>query len=429
MTPATGTVLALALFPTGDHHEFTLGSYGHQLATDEVPGLEVAPLGLDIHYRRVFDTLTPEVIWTGDTARLRVTRDASGAAHIDQLEVETVWASVRIRPELGDKLDVGLLLGSWDETWLHGDNGASQWRLYSPMTLTGLGLANNDMDDADRIKWYAAVGAGLGGHWIRRVRGPLGIQARADTGFHSRVRWNPGDPATTRHEWWTTAEVGLGWLTSQQSLALVGWGETITQWDPRDAGGRDGIDRHYRAAGLAVSGRIYQGRPAQAEPDLGLLAGELEAEAAMAELEEADLLPEADTTNPELLAMLENRPDPEPQPQAEEIPTDQDPVPKTPIVTGKDEDPEILTVHWSELQVREQASAVTTAADKAPKCTLRFVLDAEGVPSEVRPAMCPEHLLEPATAAGLRWRFEPFLDGGRAIPVQVVFPIQFEPPP
>jgi hypothetical protein len=408
----------MALFPTGDYHELALGSYNHQLASDSS-----APIvGLDLRYRRVFDTDNPDVTPTGETARLRLYRDADGQTHIDQLELESLLASFRIRPELGDKLDVGLLFGTWDEIWSHRDSGRAQWRIHTPLTLTALGLANNDMDDDDRIKWYGAVGLGVGGDWIRRMRGPVGIQARADTGFHSRVRWNPGDPATTRHEWASSAELGLSWLRSHQSLALTGWAETIIQWDPRDAEGRDGIDRRYMAAGLAVSGRLYQGRQAQAEPDMALLTQQLEVVALQAELDallpEVVAAPQEPTSTGRFKAGRSESP---PQELAE--------TPPVHVIQGPVADPGILTVHWSELALRFQAPVVADLPANTPRCTLRFLLDAEGVPTEVLPASCPEQVLETATAAGLRWRFEPFLDGGRAIPVQVVFAIPFESPP
>ncbi|GEM_PF-2508020 len=415
----SAAALAVALFPTGDHHELSLGSYGAQLTPGLTQDLAVESVGVDLRYRRVFDTDNPDVTPTGETARLRLSRDPEGRVHVERLEVDTLLASLRIRPELGDKLDVGLLIGTWDEIWLHRDSGRAQWRVHTPLTLTTLGLANNDMDGDDRLKWYGAIGLGVGGDWIRRARGPVGVQARIDTGIHSRVRWLPGSPATTRHEWRTTAEAGLTWLRSAQSLALTGWAEAITQWDPRDAQGRDGIDRQVLTAGLAVSGRLYQGRAAQAEPDLAVLSGELEAVALLAALEaEADPPP----AEPSQVAL-----DPQDTPPAGP-PLAPAPEPAPPI-QGPPADPGILTVHWSELEVREQAAAVPPPNQASGPCSLRFVLDAEGIPTQVLAVGCPEHLVEPARAAGLRWRFEPFLDGDRAIPVQVVFPIQFEPPP
>jgi hypothetical protein len=418
----SAAALTVALFPTGDHHELSLGSYGHQLTPASTHAVDSGPVGLELRYRRVFDTDNPDVTPTGETARLRLYRDADGNTHIDHFEIETLLASFRVRPELGDKLDVGLLFGTWNEIWVHSDSGRAQWRVHTPITLTALGLANSDMDDQDRLKWYGAAGLGIGMDWIRRVRGPVGLQARAQTDISSKLRWLPGSPATVRQEWTTTAEAGVTWLRDAQSLALTGWAETVTQWDPRDATGRDGVDRQYLAAGLAVSGRVYQGRVAQAEPDLAVLAGELEAAAALVGLE-ADIAAEspAEEDNTALSAPLVA-----PEVASPGGSAAVEAIEAGPRIEGPPEDPGILTVHWSELQVLEQAQA--TAAGAGP-CTMRFVLDAEGVPTDVLAVSCPEDLIAPGRSAGLRWRFEPFLDGDRAVPVQVVFPIQFEPPP
>ncbi len=420
----SAAALAVALFPTGDHHELSLGSYGFETAPGFSTAVDAPQAGIALRYRRVFDTDDPDITPTGETARLRLSRTADGGVAIDRLEVETLLATFRIRPELGDKLDVGLLFGTWDEIWIHGDSGRGQWRLHTPITLTVLGFANNDMDADDRIKWYAAAGAGVGGDWIRRVRGPIGVQARADTRLHTRVRWWPGSPATTRHEWISGAELGLTWLRDRQVLGVQAWAEAVTQWDPRDAEGRDGIDRQYLAAGLAVTGRLYQGRQAQAEPDLAVLAGELDAVAALAELEAAEAEGAAvEGETAEVIAPLDGEPAETEVVESAEAPAG----PPASVVDGPPADPGILTVHWSELEVVERFVAVGDGPDGT--CSIRIVLDAEGVPTDVEAAGCPEHLVEPARDAGLRWRFKPFLEGDRAIPVQAVFPIQFEPPP
>ncbi len=430
----TTTTLALTLFPTGDHHELALGTYGHVAQDSPVFSLSGAPPGLDVRYRRVFDTDNPDTTPTGEQARLRLYRHSDGSVDIDHLEVETLLATVRIRPELGDKLDVGLLLGTWDEVWIHGDSGRSQWRLHTPITLTLLGLANNDLDTDDKVKWYAAGGVGVGGDYLRRVRGPLGLQARADVGIRSMNRWRSGDKNTTRHELSADAELGLSWLGPQQAWILGGWVEHITQWDPRDAEGRDGVDRQYLAAGLSMSVRLYQGRHAEPEPDLGVLVGELEAAAALAELEEAQSGgPDPDASSPELLELLGSEPEgpaPEASAPVTGLEVERSPAPEIgPVVEGAPADPEILTVHWSELEVTEKAIPEAPQGLTNVRCSLRFVLNSDGVPTDVIPARCPERVLEAALEAGLRWRFEPFVDEDRAIPVQVVFPIPFQDAP
>jgi len=430
VTPGSATVLALALFPTGDHHELALGSYAHLAQDTPISSLTGAPLGLDVRYRRVFDTDNPDTTPTGEQARLRLYRNPDGSVDIDHLEVETLLATVRIRPELGDKLDVGLLLGTWDEVWLHGDSGRSQWRVHTPITLTLLGLSNNDMDTDDRVKWYAAGGIGVGGAWIARLRGPPGLQARADVGIRSTNRWRSGEKNATRHELSASGELGLSVLWDQQAWIFGGWVEHITQWDPRDTAGRDGVDRQYVAGGLSVSLRLYQGRRAEPEPDLGVLVGELEAAAALAELEEARSEgPHPDASSPDLLELLGTEAPPDPAgPETAEAPSEPDPE-VGPLVEGDPASPDILTVHWSELEVTEQALPRAPEGLGDVRCTLRFVLDPEGVPTEVIPARCPEKVLERALEAGLRWRFEPFVDGDRPIPVQVVFPIPFQDAP
>jgi hypothetical protein len=60
------------------------------------------------------------------------------------------------------------------------------------MQVTLLGLSNNDMDADDRVKYYVAAGAGLGGDVVLKVAGPIGLQARVDAGTVSTNRFRAG---------------------------------------------------------------------------------------------------------------------------------------------------------------------------------------------------------------------------------------------
>ena len=61
-----------------------------------------------------------------------------------------------------------------------------------------------------------------------------------------------------RQEGTLIGELGVSGMTPRRAWILGGWVETTTQWEPRDADGKDGVDRRYTAAGLRITRRAYQ---------------------------------------------------------------------------------------------------------------------------------------------------------------------------
>ncbi len=56
-------------------------------------------------------------------------------------------------------------------------------------------------------------------------------------------------------------------------------------------------------------------------------------------------------------------------------------------------------------------------------CQVRFYVDEAGVPYRVLPVVCDEVFVDAAVAAGMQWRFGPYLEGG--IPMKTKFNMVF----
>jgi hypothetical protein len=420
--------LMTTLFPTGDHREVGLGAYGYTAGplVDPVESFDtlLMPQGVELLYRRVYDTeemLNDDGSATGNNGHLRLTRDATGAPQLDSFVFESPLINVRARPTLGDQIDVGLLLGRWDEVWRYGDNGRVQWRFFTPMQVTLLGLSNNDMDPDDRLKYYVAAGAGLGGDAVLKVAGPIGLQARVDAGTVSTNRMRAG-PNSTRHELDVNAELGLTLLLEKQAWVLGGWVNHVTQWDPRDAEGRDGVDRQYMAGGARLSVRFYEERelpiPEIAEePDLDALLRSL--------MEGAE---EGEEAKPGLF----DRPG---GPRREAPPEPPEEVLEGVIGTqGQGDggviggvvaprDPSVpLELHWSEVAQLSGEPVVWPAGAAADaSCKVRFVIDPTGSPTDIRPEDCAADLLPAVMKAAWTYRFSPAMEAGSAVSAQFVY--------
>lgn len=408
MDPKTAALLATTLFPTSDHSELMVSFYGFEaqdapmLANASAVPSPVDSLGLT--WRRLSDTedADEDDTGTGELMRLRMTRDANGDVSLENLEVEFLLASLRSRPALGDKLDFSLLVGSWDEVWRWGDTGRMQWQFYSPMRLNLLGFANNDMDDDDKLKYYIGAGAGVGGEVLVRVAGPLAVQARLDAELSAKNRYRREGRNTTRQELDTNAELALGWLLPRHAILLGAWGQQVTQWEPRDEDGRDGIDRQYLATGVNLSMRFYKDREIFEEPDLDQLLD------AIRQQEGANDPSDGLFTRP-----TGSRDDPEPQP------LDPDNAVPSPDVR----DPSLpLEVHWSEVEPTAGNEPVLPAG-LAPgaTCTLRFFVDPTGQPYDIRPEQCPSELLAPTMEAAWTWRFKPIVENGDTVSAQFAY--------
>lgn len=428
--------LMTTLFPTGDHREVGLGAYGYTAGplVDPIESFETVlmPQGVELLYRRVYDTedmLNDDGSATGNNGHLRMTRDATGALQLDSFVFESPLINVRSRPTLGDQIDVGLLLGRWDEVWRYGDNGRVQWRFFTPMQVTLLGLSNNDMDADDRVKYYVAAGAGLGGDVVLKVAGPIGLQARVDAGTVSTNRFRTGQNST-RHELDVNAEVGLTLLLEKQAWVLGAWANHVTQWDPRDDDGRAGVDRQYMAGGARLSVRFYKDRelpiPDIAEdPDLDALLRSL--------MEGAE---EGEEPKPGLFDRPGGaRRDTPVEPQGEYLEGTLGGVEggvEGGVLLGTSgvggglgtpRDPSVpLELHWSEVAQLSGDPVVWPAGTPAEaSCKVRFVIDPTGAPTDIRPEDCSAELLPVVMKAAWTYRFSPALEGGSAVTAQFVY--------
>lgn len=359
--------VALALLPSLEHRELAVGPYAvDSLAT---PGLEV---------------LTRHVDDTGNQMDLRMMRMADGSVQLDRFELESMALTVRVRPNLGDQVAIGLCLGSWDQVWLSHNGARAQARLYSPMTLSGVGFSRTT-DDPEVFRYTATAGTGVGGEVLAKVVGPIGVQLKGDVQA-SALRRAGAEHYTTRQEVAATAEVGLAVLARRQAWILGAWAEMVTQWEPWDLEGRDGVDREYWAAGARLSGRFYD------PPSLDLPVE--------TRWEEGDF--EVDLNRD-----WEEAPEPTapPKPQA-----------RGPV-----------EVHWSELVVlTEVVPAWPADAPADALCSVVFEVDATGTPTDVRPDRCEATLLPAVMEAAWAFRFEPLSEGG--IPVAARFLYTFTPP-
>jgi len=408
------TAALLAMFPSPDHNELGVGLYGHDVAQESLlpealPGAE----GLEIMGRRVFDTLANDITGTGENFRLRMYRDADGLIQLDTLTYDSLLFSVRVRPELGDSLDIGALFGTWEEVWAW-DTGRAQWRFFTPLTLTGLGFSNTDQDDDTRLKHYVSAGAGAGGEVHARAVGPFGIQLRAEGKARTTNRHRGGEANEVRHETRAYGEVGVSYIKDSQAWVVGSWVEQITQWDTRDADGRDGVDRQYFAAGMRLSARFYKGSPVT----------DLEEE-----MVDLDMLLDALRTREEVLAERSEAIDRETGAEDSDVMEELEAMVAAGVLEEEDPKGLFTLIHWSELNFAERVDPdYPEGALEAGTCTVRLFVDADGAPSDVRAESCTEPWLRPAMQAVWQWKFEPILEDGEAIPVQFLYTLDFELP-
>jgi hypothetical protein len=362
--------VALAMLPSLEHREIGVGPYA--IESLAAPGLEV---------------MTRHVDSAGNQMNLRMQRDDDGTVQLDRFELESVLLTVRVRPELGDAAYVGLALGSWDQVWRSHNGSRVQARLYSPMTLSGLGWSRT-VDDPEVFRYTAAAGTGVGGEVLIKVLGPLGVQLRGDVQATAQRRAGGDNHYTTRQEVAATGEVGLAVLAKQQVYVLGAWAEAVTQWEPWDAGGRNGVDREYFAAGARLSGRFYD-PPGLDLPD---------------DLEE---LQDWDEFEVDLDRNWEAPP--------EDVPVEASDSP--------------LEVHWSEVTVtREEPVAWPEGA--IATCSVVFEIDGEGNPTDVRPDSCPSDVLPAVMEAAWAFSFKPMTEGGNPVPARFLYtftPSELEP--
>ena len=410
------TAALLAMFPSPDHNELGVGLYGYDvaqevLATDAIPPAE----GIEIMGRRIFDTMASDITGTGENFRLRMYRDADGLIQLDTLSYDSLLFSARSRPELGDMLDLGLLFGTWEEVWAW-DTGRAQWRLFTPLTLTGLGFSNTDQDDDTRLKHYVSAGAGVGGEVHARIAGPFGLQLRAEGKAKTTNRHRGGEANEVRHETRAYGELGVSYIKDSRAWVLGSWAEQISQWDTRDADGRSGVDRQYFAAGMRLSGRFYKGNPV------------LDLEEEMVDL---DMLLDALRTREEVLSERSEAIDRETGESSESALTELEAMIADGVIDAEEagEKSRFTLIHWSELSFAESVPPdYPEGAAGAGTCTVRLFVDADGAPSDVRAEDCDDPWLRPAMQAVWQWKFDPIVEDGAPIPVQFLYTLKFERP-
>ena len=401
------TAVFLTLFPTSDHREVGVGPYAFESANAPllIDGLPQArPQGLEIMTRRLYDSeeaMYDEDSWaTGQGMNLRFYRDADGNVVLDRFELESLVLNVRVRPELGDQVDVGMFLGSWERVWLFGDTGRAQWRVSSPMNLTALGLAKTDMDHEDKLKYYASAGTGVGGEVLGRVAGPVGIQARAEVQASARRSRGGEVHFTTRQELTTTAELGVTVIDDTRAFVLGAWGEHVTQWEPWDDGGRDGIDRTYFAAGARLSGRFYKEREYLPMQDMGIGGGERDVDALLENIRQDQRNMggkggsgeggngeggNGEGGNGAAAAAQAKAPDKDAE-----------------VVDGERPSYLPLEVNWSEVEVTTRVDPEWPQDTKdGASCSMVFFVDTTGVPYDVRPDDCSPEQIEGADYGSL----------------------------
>ena len=199
---------------------------------------------------------------------VRLFVDGDGVLQVDQLRLESGFASMRVRPLLGDGFDLALLGGAWDTTWTYIDLSDLQIQLYSPTVLTLLGFSNTDFDADKRMKHYFAAGIGPGVRVTGRVVGPLGVFGHAEGVGRSFNRHQRDEKNQVRHEVSAEGSLGVGWFADGTSVLFGGWGEVTSQWETRDADGNAGVDRQYGAFGVTLTVLTTRAKPTDIEDEM-----------------------------------------------------------------------------------------------------------------------------------------------------------------
>ena len=292
------TVLpAQALFGQEDSLVMGLGPYGQQVTAGpaslsgldltELSGFELTIDGFEKNGRfELLDTppdaAEPETAernkilaarFFGRHLRLRAYLDPGYQLQVDQLHIDGGLLSIRVRPQLGDTLDIGLLGGSVIHQLAVREDEHTRIALLAPGNLTLLGLSNTDQDNDQRLKHYLSIGTGIGVDLLTRLIGPLGGHLRLLSEVRTQNRHRAGARNTVRHEVVGQLDAGLALLLPRSAWTLASWGEQRAQWEPRDAGGRDGVDRQATSWGVHLGLRFFglqetaEDPPSQPEPD------------------------------------------------------------------------------------------------------------------------------------------------------------------
>lgn len=267
---------ALTLFPSFEFHQLALSPYvaDAQPGPTPIPGISAPIRGLELSYRHLSgnddaetDQLKGMLSGSSETLMARVSIDDEGIIQLDQLRADAMLASLRVRRNLGDMLDLSLIGGHWENSWGVVDRANFRLTAISPSNLTLVGLSNTDQDDDAKLKYYISIGGGIGGEFIARFLGPVGVYGRFVGKATTQNRHRPDAKNTVRNEVSVDPALGLALIGDKGTLLLSGWGDLTTQWETRDADGRTGIDRQYIAWGLRLTGRLDPGGESGLELD------------------------------------------------------------------------------------------------------------------------------------------------------------------
>ena len=265
MPPSLATLL---LFPSLEYHQLSVGPYSHTVAQEAVAFGSVTalpPTGVEIGYRHFTEDDIPLMddseSWsptgTEHPMHARIAVDPDGVVFVDQLSVGNYLLGATVRRPLGDLFGLNLLGGQWESTVHMVDAGRFQLRAIVPSELGLLGFTNTDFDADNRLKYTISVGSGIGGDVMGRLLGPLGLYSRVLASARTFNRHQGGTQNQVRHELHAEAEMGLAVFGGRHAFWLSGWGELTSQYETRDPGGKDGLDRQYAAWGLRLNARLH----------------------------------------------------------------------------------------------------------------------------------------------------------------------------
>ncbi len=260
--------------PGGENHVHVgLGPYTHVTDAGAVSLEGVDPTALDgfeiTSYTSAEDLsealeaqdLEGADLLVGQRIVLRAYMDDTRTLQIDRLQIDGQLGSLRVRPELGDVLDIGLLGGSSIRRLGETGDENTHVELLAPWNLTLLGFSNTDQDEDEKLKHYISIGTGLGADLVARAAGPLGVHLRLLAEARTQNRHRKDAKNYVRHEITGEVEGGPALLTEHAAFSLTGWGEAVTQWETRDDDRRSGVDRQTLSWGVRLGMRFFGRNP------------------------------------------------------------------------------------------------------------------------------------------------------------------------
>ncbi len=248
---------ALVLFPFLGFDRIDIGPYGLEVQSEPVPLTALDPTalsGLELRYRHGGgDEALKGVLLGSSMGLLRLGLNDAGAVQLDQLRLEAGLCSVKVRRNLGDRLDLAFIGGDWDRTFEQYASDRIWYRGYTPNNLTLLGFSDTDGDDDRKLKYYISIGSGVGGELGVQVVGPLALYIQTEGMARTMNRHRAEVPNQVRHEIAADASAGLSWQGEALGGTLSGWTELVSQWETRDSDAKSGVDRQQLAWGARLT--------------------------------------------------------------------------------------------------------------------------------------------------------------------------------